>query len=241
MAHSPGSQEDEPEVCGSYNRARDREETAQRANLNGSTILLIGSGADGAVFSEETHTVVLGLHGAGIVSRNQLIVEQELILRDARRNREAEVRVAGEIARQGEEHTNGVAFLDEHLDFWGTEFPASPAAAAKSFEPEAKPEEFVALAEAMEGVNRRSRVRAKVNCFACVKTEKFGEEIVKCIDMSRGGVSFRSKNAFAKGMKLQIAVSFSPEQKQAPAIFVRGQVAKVMTWGEECGGAGWSL
>jgi hypothetical protein len=36
--------------------------------------------------------------------------------------------------------------------------------------------------------------RAKVNYYACVRTEAFGDDIVQCIDMSRGGVGFKTKN-----------------------------------------------
>lgn len=268
-------------------------------------ILLIGSGSDGAVFSEATHTVILSQHGAGIVSQHKLMAEQELILRDVGRNREAEVRVVGEIAQQGRMHTYGVAFLDERLDFWEMEFPPAPAwderpermllecggcqgvveltngdfeydicmihgglarqceecgmltvwrptieampagkrvpagarkpevtvqvaAVAEMKRPAKEAEGFVPLAEAMGGVNRRGKVRAKVNFHACVRSQKYGEEIVKCIDMSRGGVSFRSQNEFRRGMMIQIAVPYSPEEKRAPAIFVQGRIANVM-------------
>jgi hypothetical protein len=39
-------------------------------------ILIIGSDAEGRVFSEETHTVVLSRHGAGIVSQYKLIASR---------------------------------------------------------------------------------------------------------------------------------------------------------------------
>jgi hypothetical protein len=294
-------------------------------------ILIIGSNAEGRVFSEETHTVVVSLHGAGIVSQNKLIAEQELTLRSMETRREAEVRVVGEIAQQGSMHTYGVAFLDERLDFWEMEFPPGPAwdnrpatlvlecggckctvelangdfeydicaihgglarfcdecglltvwslshevmpamaRASKKHERVVAPggtldsalpvrvekpavvgvavtvaevseaaENFVSLADAMEGTERRARVRAKVNFFACVRTEKFGEDIVKCVDMARGGVSFRSRNVYEKGMMLEIAVPYSPEVKEAPSIYVKGKIANVkeMATGEmwRCG------
>ena len=91
-------------------------------------ILIIGSDSEGRVFSEETHTVLLSLHGAGIVSRHRLMAEQELVLRAVELKRETEVRVVGEIGQQGEMHTYGVAFLDERLDFWQMEFPPAPMA-----------------------------------------------------------------------------------------------------------------
>lgn len=270
-------------------------------------IQLIGSGWDGTAFTEATHTVVLSRHGAGVVSQYKLMAEQELILRDVRRNREAEVRVVGSIAQQGKMHTYGLAFVDERLDFWEREFPPAAAwderpevlalecggcnnvvkltngdfeydicaihgglarfckecgmmtvwrhtiemttagrqetaaarkaqvtdkgaavAVAEMIRPAKEAEEFVTVEEATGRADRRNKVRAKVNFFACVRSEKYGEEIVKCLDMSRGGVSFRSGKEFLRGMMVKIAVPFSPEEKQAPAIFVRGRITNVM-------------
>jgi hypothetical protein len=86
-------------------------------------ILLIGSDCEGRVFSEETKTVILSLHGAGILSRHKLVSEQELVLRSLESNREADIRVVGEIGSQGDVHAYGVAFVHETLDFWQTAFP----------------------------------------------------------------------------------------------------------------------
>jgi hypothetical protein len=86
-------------------------------------ILLIGSDLDGRVFSESTHTVLLSLHGAGILSRHKLSAEQELVLRWTERNKETEIRVVGHIGTSGEDHTYGVAFFDSDLNFWELDFP----------------------------------------------------------------------------------------------------------------------
>jgi len=270
-------------------------------------VVLLGSDGEGRVFSEETHAVVLSQHGAGIVSRHKLIPEQELILRAVALQREAEVRVVGEIAKQGEVYTYGVAFVDEALDFWQREFPPVPvwdqrpevlvlecvgcegAEEIKNGDFEydicaihgglvryceecayltvwkqtqdampvrvkrkeiqeikevkevrerpraegvaAPKEEFVLLADAMEGTERRARVRAKVDFFACVVSAEFGEDVVTCVDMSKGGVSFRTKKEYAKEMRVTIAVPYAPEAKEVPAIFVKGRVANVRALG----------
>jgi len=86
-------------------------------------ILLIGSDLGGRVFSEHTTTVLLSLHGAGILSRHKLSPEQELILRWTEKNTEAEIRVVGHIGEQSGRHTYGVAFFDLNLNFWGIDFP----------------------------------------------------------------------------------------------------------------------
>jgi hypothetical protein len=86
-------------------------------------ILLIGSDLDGRVFSEPTKTVVLSLHGAGILSRHKLSPEQELVLRWPERNKETDIRIVGHIGTQAGQHTYGVAFFDPDLNFWETDFP----------------------------------------------------------------------------------------------------------------------
>jgi len=78
---------------------------------------------DGRVFSETTTTVLLSLHGAGILSRHKLSPDQELILRWTEKNKEAEIRVVGHIGEQSGQHTYGVAFFDQNLNFWEIDFP----------------------------------------------------------------------------------------------------------------------
>jgi len=86
-------------------------------------IILIGSDLDGRVFSEHTTTVLLSLHGAGVLSRHKLSPEQELVLRWPEKNKEAEIRVVGHLGTQGARHTYGVAFFDATLNFWEVAFP----------------------------------------------------------------------------------------------------------------------
>jgi PilZ domain-containing protein len=86
-------------------------------------ILLVGSDIEGKVFSEQTKTVLLSRHGAGIVSRYKLSAEQELILRRLDANKETEVRLVGQIGVESDVYTYGVAFLDSTNNFWGIQFP----------------------------------------------------------------------------------------------------------------------
>ncbi|HYL84988.1 MAG TPA: PilZ domain-containing protein [Candidatus Angelobacter sp.] len=86
-------------------------------------ILLIGDDLGGTVFSERTSTVVLSLHGAGVLSKHKLSPEQELILRWPERNKETEIRVVGQIGSHKGVHTYGVAFVDPNLNFWEIDFP----------------------------------------------------------------------------------------------------------------------
>src|SRR5258708_1743612 len=86
-------------------------------------ILLIGSDLDGRMFSERTTTVLLSLHGAGILSCHKLSPEQELILRWTEKNKETDIRIVGQIGEQAGLHTYGAAFFDQNLNFWELDFP----------------------------------------------------------------------------------------------------------------------
>jgi PilZ domain-containing protein len=87
-------------------------------------ILLIGSDIEGRMFSERTRTVILSRHGAGIVSEYKLSAEQELVIRLVDSNKEAEVRVVGQIGKAGDTYIYGVAFLQPDINFWDINFPA---------------------------------------------------------------------------------------------------------------------
>lgn len=86
-------------------------------------VLLTGTDVHGRVFSEETLTVILSRHGAGIVSVNKLYPEQELNLRNNATGVEAEIRVVGQIGEEEGRYTYGVAFLDQEMDLWQVPFP----------------------------------------------------------------------------------------------------------------------
>ena len=88
------------------------------------TILLVGSDMEGKTFSEQTKTVLLSRHGAGIVSQYALSAEQELILRRLDTDKEAEVRVVGNLGAHGKTYTYGVTFLNPEMDLWDVKFPS---------------------------------------------------------------------------------------------------------------------
>src|SRR5215472_17678551 len=86
-------------------------------------IVLIGSDLAGKIFSEQTKTVLLSLHGAGLVSRHKLSPEQELVLRWPELNKETDIRVVGQLGEDSGVYTYGVAFSDQVVNFWEMEFP----------------------------------------------------------------------------------------------------------------------
>jgi hypothetical protein len=261
------------------------------------SILLVGSDTEGKVFSEQTKTVLLSRHGAGIVSHYKLSAEQELILRRLDTNKETEVRVVGQIGEESEVYTYGVAFLDSTNNFWGIKFPApseveqkarivlmecssckaretvehsdlesdvyfinegifrfckrcgsstfwkrgsedaeespvmvevSPrlSSAYVDVEEEPKPSP-VAVAESKSAArqeNRRKHVRTKANFKACVRSFAFGDDVVACEDISRGGLCFKSRKAYTARFKIEVAAPYTPGVQN---FFVPGEIVHV--------------
>jgi hypothetical protein len=312
-------------------------------------ILLLGTDTAGHVFAEETRTVALSRHGAGIVSTHKIAPDEDLTLRvlGASASTEAEVRLVGPMGEDGRGYTYGVAFVDPELDFWQIKFPpppqwagdsdsslecslchtrevvqqseieadvyaltrgilrfcqkcgnstvwrkaapnavtaaAAPAPADDAPKP-AEPERRSPVAVADEGAttepvgppatrfgitssarpsvaqtraerrasvevalpetalpealppaatavvartsNRRRDVRTRVSFMACIRQGDAGEEIVECDNISRGGISFRSRKAYAVDSAIDIAAPYSPGWH---AIFVTASIQHVET------------
>jgi hypothetical protein len=59
-------------------------------------------------------------------------------------------------------------------------------------------------------IPRRNRTRIKARILACIRQRGFQEEIAVCEDLSKGGLSFRSRNQYAEGSRVEVAVPFTP-------------------------------
>jgi hypothetical protein len=90
------------------------------------SIILLGTDTSGRVFSEETRTLVLSRHGAGILSRNKFAPDEALRMRIAYSGRETEIRLVGHLGEDPRGNVYGVAFIDPEIDFWQIEFPLPP-------------------------------------------------------------------------------------------------------------------
>lgn len=86
-------------------------------------ISVSGTDAMGRAFLEEGQTLVVSRHGAKIALRRPLVPEQELSLRCVETEKEAVVRVVGQIGEGPEGMYYGVEILDPGLDLWGIQFP----------------------------------------------------------------------------------------------------------------------
>jgi hypothetical protein len=66
-------------------------------------------------------------------------------------------------------------------------------------------------------VPRRNRTRIRARVLACIRRRGFQEEVAVCEDLSKGGLSFRSRNQYPEGTRVEVAVPFTPG---SGAIFV---------------------
>ncbi|HWZ96825.1 MAG TPA: PilZ domain-containing protein [Candidatus Dormibacteraeota bacterium] len=87
-------------------------------------IVLLGTDTSGRVFSEETRTLVLSRHGAGILSRNKFSPDETLTMRLPGTGRETEIRLVGHLGEDPRGNVYGVAFSNPTLDFWQIDFPS---------------------------------------------------------------------------------------------------------------------
>jgi len=55
-------------------------------------------------------------------------------------------------------------------------------------------------------VPRRNRTRVKARVLACIRRRGFAEEVAVCEDLSKGGLSFRSRNKYEEGSRVEVAV-----------------------------------
>lgn len=117
-------------------------------------IIILGTDTLGKVFSEQTNTVVLSRHGAGIVSRYKFAPDEILTVRLPGTDKEAEMRLVGQIGGEPGRYTYGLAFVDSSLEFWPMEFPPP--------EPPERPTEQVEFA-----------------CTLCSERQKFAQRDIE--------------------------------------------------------------
>ena len=103
-----------------------------------------------------------------------------------------------------------VARLCTHCDAPSIWIEAQSETKQEGVTPKAAP-----LEERANPHRKKNRVKARV--LACIRRRGFQEEVAVCEDLSKGGLSFRSRNQYAEGTRAEVAVPFTPG---AGAIFV---------------------
>jgi PilZ domain len=83
-----------------------------------------------------------------------------------------------------------------------------------------RPRANVSASPARPTENRRKALRAKLKLTACIR-KPGTEEVVPIVDVSRGGLRFKTQRLYAAGNCVQVAVPFT---KDAANIFVPAQI-----------------
>jgi hypothetical protein len=86
-------------------------------------VQLVGRDLSGEEFQEKGHTVLVSRHGATVLVNRSLAVDQEIAIRALPTNREAMVRVVGQVRVEAEGRVYGMAFLDPNTNLWDIYFP----------------------------------------------------------------------------------------------------------------------
>ncbi len=73
--------------------------------------------------------------------------------------------------------------------------------------------------------NRRKYPRTKVSYKACIRRSGFTDDVVTCEDMSKGGISFKSRKKYFARTAIEVAVPYAPGGN---AIFVPAEIAWVV-------------
>ena len=73
--------------------------------------------------------------------------------------------------------------------------------------------------------NRRKHARTKVTYKACIRRSGFPDDVVTCEDMSKGGLSFKSRKQYYERTSIEVAVPYSVGGN---AIFVPAEIAWVV-------------
>jgi hypothetical protein len=73
--------------------------------------------------------------------------------------------------------------------------------------------------------NRRKHPRTKVSYKACIRRSGFPDDVVTCEDMSKGGLSFKSRKQYYERTSIEVAVPYSVGGN---AIFVPADIAWVV-------------
>jgi hypothetical protein len=113
---------------------------------------------------------------------------------------------------------------------------AVPLVGASSVAPAAPPQhsssapplptsETPPAASAPKPENRRKHARTKVSYKACIRRSGFPDDIVTCEDMSRGGISFKSRKRYYADVEIEVAV---PYAAGGNAIFVPAKLVWVV-------------
>lgn len=246
-------------------------------------IFVLGTDTAGKAFLEDAKTVSVSEHGAAVVLKRALPVNDKIVLRRPKVRREAACRVVGEIGGQSDAYVYNVAFLKSDETFWNISFPPladdKDTAGRTLLQCELCGARKVVHLQPMELEVYNANQKLSLRCDACRKTTiwieaahepaaehaparaepaagespphpppvpprtrnerkhpristrmpvgirqaAFDEDVATTVNISRGGVCFKSRRRYHTGSYIQIAVPYS---SSGVNIFVPARVTR---------------
>src|SRR5580692_3288551 len=176
--------------------------------------------SDGAEVKHIAETLLVSRNGGVLRLEEKLTAGQEITLRRMEGDvvKTTRARVMAEIDQEPDGFLYEIQIAEPRADFWDIEFPAPYK--ADEAQAEIKTQEKGAahpLTVEERVIPRRNRTRVKARVLACIRRRGFQEEVAVCEDLSKGGISFRSRNQYPEGTRVEVAVPFTPG---SAAIFV---------------------
>ncbi len=101
-----------------------------------------------------------------------------------------------------------------------TWFPAPASAARQQLDSEQEAN-HPASPLPQEASDKRKEKRLRMQVAACVRDVQLGQEVTQTVDISKGGVCFRSRKRYQVGALIQAAFPYTPNQAN---IFVPGRI-----------------
>lgn len=99
----------------------------------------------------------------------------------------------------------------------------------KSFDP-VPPSQAASDQQRAPEEEQRTERRHNLRIIACVKSSAFGDDLVKTRNVSRNGLCFESRHAYAQKTELQVAIPYS---SGGGNIFVPARIVRIQTLSED--------
>jgi PilZ domain len=187
-------------------------------------VAVTGEDVMGKAFVDTCNTVAVARNGAIVVVSRSLASEIEVFVRYG--TRELLARVVG---RAGGNY--GLLFTAPDPDFWGTllETPIAEVDPLLITNHEqfatSLPQTVPASQPARQtGERRRSKRVSMRQSKACIDSQGGGPDVVELINISRGGLCFRSERSYSIASWIRIAAPYTPNTTN---VFVAARIVRV--------------
>ena len=200
------------------------------------TVTITGNDLSGETFVDQCTTIAVAHDGLIVRIARALALEQELFVRlDSRE-------LLARVMNYSRDGTYGLSFDTPQPGFWGTLIGFPDEGPLDRPEPPIVPdpllvtngEQFAPVAQpkpAERGAERRRSHRITMRqAKACIESAEKGSEVVELINLSRGGICFRSAHVYPLHCPIRVS---APYTQGSTNLFVTARIVRVHrdSWG----------